>query len=205
MLIFGGVFIACLIFSLCRKKQESHIPVISYADLQIFAAGKNAFISEFLFTAEALEIVAKSLPVLVGLYLFIHRELIYVISKEKAKKISIRDWQDQLQKQLSKDESRQFNDLFKELLCELFLLPRSKDTFFSFFPLAHHKSFEQFIFLAGEPKYRKLLLNEKSLAIQLLSTDDEGGDCLFRFIEYMVSPWCLILIKAIVYCIASIC
>ena len=68
----------------------------------------RTFPSEFLFAADALKIVAKVLPVFVEVYLFIHEELMYAISKEKAERISIQAWQEDLQRTLSKAESKHF-------------------------------------------------------------------------------------------------
>ena len=49
------------------------------------------------------------------------------------------------------------------------------------------KDLHQFIDLTGDFQYKVLLMDRSSKVIHLLSTDDEGDDCLFRLIKYMVS------------------
>ena len=72
---------------------------LTIADVGYIAASKPSnLLSEYLFTKEALEIVAKFLPTLVELYEFIHREISYRITKDTAKELKIQEMLNQLKK-----------------------------------------------------------------------------------------------------------
>ena len=91
----------------------------------VAVASQEAFLSEFLFAADALKIIAKVLPVFVELYVLLHEEMMYVISKEKAEQLTILEWQDEIQKSLSKVDSRQLRRILEKVLgstCQGFIV-----------------------------------------------------------------------------------
>lgn len=65
-----------------------------------------------------MEIVAKCLPTLVELYEFIHREISYRITKERARKLTIQRMLSELKKndQLKKSFSQEDTKNFKEMI-----------------------------------------------------------------------------------------
>ena len=73
-----------------RLLEDDDFLSLEVADLGYIAATQQIdFLSEYLFAKEALEVVAKNLPILVELYEFIHRELSYKLTKDTAKELTI--------------------------------------------------------------------------------------------------------------------
>ena len=74
------------------------------------------FVSEYFFAVEALEIVTTSLPVLLELYDFIHRELSLRITRDNAEQMTVKEVLYQLKSLFSSDDVKHFHVMFKDFV-----------------------------------------------------------------------------------------
>jgi hypothetical protein len=67
------------------------------------------------------------------------------------------------------------------------------------------ESSREFIKVAGEEECQELVIDQNRTVISLMSTDDDGGDCLYRMIISMASSCCYLLLSSLcIFCRSSI-
>ncbi len=99
----------------CREMEAAYIRFPTISDIQYTAASLGeTFASEFLSSFDVLNVVSKSLPVLIEFYDLIHKELAYRIGVDVANELSIEKLLHQMKNHFSIEETRHFRQKFKE-------------------------------------------------------------------------------------------
>ena len=108
-----------------RLLENSDFLSLEVADVEYIAASQQIdFLSEYLFAKEALEVVAKNLPILVELYEFIHRELSYKLTKDTAKELTIHGMLNKIKKHklFSPEDIKNLKEMIDIYFSETFVM-----------------------------------------------------------------------------------